>query len=252
MRTVQTTRTFAGVSAALFFGSAALTIAWCHSMSAMRDMPICTTRMDSTMSMHNAVGFLVMWLTMMMAMRFPSLLPMLSRYRHAVGATTAAQVDMLTAVVGCAYFFVWTVFGVFVYAASSMMPELESHWPSLVRVIPMATGAIVLTAGALQFSRWKAHHLACCRSGPHCCDRLPPQLHAAWRHGIRLGVHCVHCCFGLTLVLLAVGMMDLRAMLLVTFAISLERLAPRGLHIARLTGGVLVVAGLFLIARAML
>ena len=34
----------------------------------------------------------------------------------------------------------------------------------------------------------------------------------AWRHGLRLGLHCSHCCAGLTAILLVIGVMDLRAM----------------------------------------
>jgi hypothetical protein len=44
--------------------------------------------------------------------------------------------------------------------------------------------------------------------------------------------------------------MDLRAMAIVTAAISVERLAPGGERAARFTGRVLVIAGLSLIAKA--
>jgi predicted metal-binding membrane protein len=79
---------------------------------------------------------------------------------------------------------------------------------------------------------------------------LPSDTRTALRHGLRLGIDCVHCCFGLTLTLLALGVMDLRAMAAVTLAISVERLAPGGLRAARFTGFVLVAAGMFLVMRA--
>jgi hypothetical protein len=44
--------------------------------------------------------------------------------------------------------------------------------------------------------------------------------------------------------------MDLRAMAVVTAAITAERFAPGGLRIARATGTIAIAAGLFLIARA--
>jgi predicted metal-binding membrane protein len=43
--------------------------------------------------------------------------------------------------------------------------------------------------------------------------------------------------------------MDLRAMAVVAAAITIERLVPAGERVARATGGVVVGAGLFLIAR---
>ena len=51
-------------------------------------------------------------------------------------------------------------------------------------------------------------------------------------------------------VLLVIGVMDLRAMAIVTAAITVERLAPTGDRVARAIGAVVVGAGLFLIARA--
>jgi predicted metal-binding membrane protein len=51
-------------------------------------------------------------------------------------------------------------------------------------------------------------------------------------------------------VLLVVGVMDLRAMGLVTAAITLERLAPSGARIARAIGIVIVGAGMVLIVKA--
>jgi predicted metal-binding membrane protein len=49
---------------------------------------------------------------------------------------------------------------------------------------------------------------------------------------------------------LVVGVMDLRVMAVVTAAITAERLAPAGMRVARATGAVVVVTGMFLIALA--
>jgi len=51
-------------------------------------------------------------------------------------------------------------------------------------------------------------------------------------------------------VLLVIGVMDLGAMAVVGAAITLERLAPAGVRVARAIGAVVVVAGLFMMARA--
>jgi predicted metal-binding membrane protein len=51
-------------------------------------------------------------------------------------------------------------------------------------------------------------------------------------------------------VLLAIGIMDLRAMSLVTAAITVERLAPNAERVPQVIGAVLVGLGLVLIARA--
>jgi predicted metal-binding membrane protein len=109
---------------------------------------------------------------------------------------------------------------------------------------------VVLIAGALQFTAWKAHHLACCREAPRRGRTLRADAGTAWRHGLRLGVHCSYGCAGLTAILLVIGVMDLGAMAVVTAAITVERVAPAGERVARAIGAVAVGAGFFLIARA--
>src|SRR5260370_38049629 len=105
-------------------------------------------------------------------------------------------------------------------------------------------------AGSLQLTAWKARHLTCCRKARGRGRTLRADAGTAWRHGLRLGLHCSYCCAGMTAILLVIGIMDLRAMAVVTAAITVERLAPAGELVARAIGAVVVAAGLFLIARA--
>jgi predicted metal-binding membrane protein len=251
-------RAFFGVSALLFAASAAGTIVWCTSMSAMGEMPMPG---GWTMSMAwmpmcgqtwvgTAASFLGMWVVMMVAMMLPSLVPMLWRYRQAVHKTGETHLGWLTALVGVGYFFVWTVFGMAAFPLGVALAAVEMRQPDLARAIPITVGVVVLFAGALQFTVWKAHHLAYCRETPGRDRTLAADASTAWRHGLRLGVHCSYCCAGLTAMLLVIGVMDLRAMAVVTTAITIERLAPTGERVARVTGAVAVGAGLFLIARA--
>ena len=119
-----------------------------------------------------------------------------------------------------------------------------------VKPTPIAVGAVIVIAGGLQFTTWKAHHLNCCRTGPGLGRTLAPDASTAWGHGLRLGLHCSYCCSGLIAILLVIGVMDLRAMVVVTAVITIERLAPNGERVARIIGLVAVGVGLFLIARA--
>jgi len=253
-------RAFVGVSALLFAASAALTIAWCASMSAMGEMSMPG---DWTMSMAwmrmpgqtwpgAALSFVGMWVVMMVAMMLPSLVPMLSRYRRAVGTAGDGNLGLgwLTAIVGVAYFFVWTLFGIAAFPIGVVLAAVEMQQPALARAVPIAVGVVLVMAGALQFTAWKARHLACCRRMPGRGRTLPADAGTAWRHGVRLGVHCSRCCIGLIAILLVIGVMDLWAMAVVAAAITIERLAPAGERVARATGAVIVGAGLFLIARA--
>jgi predicted metal-binding membrane protein len=131
------------------------------------------------------------------------------------------------------------------------LAAVEMQRPALARAVPIAVGVVVLIGGALQFTVWKAYRLACCRVVPGCGCALPADAGTAWRHGLRLGLHCSYCCAGLTAILLVIGVMDLRAMAVVTVAITVERLAPAGERVARAIGAVVIGAGLILIARAL-
>jgi predicted metal-binding membrane protein len=251
-------RAFLGVAALLFAASAAVTIARCASMSAMGGMPMPG---GWTMSMAwmplcgrtwpgAAAAFLGMWLVMMVAMMLPSLVPMLWRYRRAVGWTGKRRLGRLTALVGVGYFVVWAGFGVAAFSLGAALAAAEMRVAALARAVPVAVGVVVLFAGALQFTAWKARHLACCREAPGHGRTLPADPGTAWRHGLHLGLHCGCGCAGLTAILLATGVMDLRVMAAVTAAITVERLAPAGERVAQAIGAVVVWTGLFLIARA--
>lgn len=117
------------------------------------------------------------------------------------------------------------------------------------RAVPLAIGAVVFVAGALQFTAWKARQLACCREaiGP---VRWPASAESAWRHGLRFGLRCGPCCANLMVILLVLGVMDLGAMAVVTAAITIERLTPAGERLAPAIGAVAVGGGLLLIVRA--
>jgi Predicted metal-binding integral membrane protein (DUF2182) len=131
-------------------------------------------------------------------------------YRQAVGRTGETRLGRLTALVGVGYCFVWTVFGVVAFPLGVALAAVEMQLPALARAVPIAVGVVVLIAGCLQFTAWKAHHLACCREAPGRGRTLPADAGTAWRHGLCLGRHCSRCCVGLMVILLVIGVMDLR------------------------------------------
>jgi len=247
---------FIAVCALSLAASVTGTVYFCRSMSGGMEMPggwtmsMTWMRMPGQSWTASAAMFLLMWLTMMVAMMLPSLIPMLRRYRNAVGRRGETRLGLLTTLVGAGYFFVWTAFGVVVFAVGAALASIEMRLPALARAVPVAASVVVLVAGAIQFTRWKANRLACCREAHvHSCV-LTPCAGTAWRHGLRLGIDCGFCCAGLIVVLLTIGVMDLRAMAAVTAAISAERLVPSGERMARAVGYVVVGEGLLLFARA--
>jgi predicted metal-binding membrane protein len=251
-------RGFGAIAALLFAASAIVTISWCGSMVAMGGMAMpggwtmsmAWMRMPGQSWPGAAATFLGMWIVMMVAMMLPSLVPMLARYRQAVAATGATRLGSLTLIVGVGYFLVWTLVGLATFPLGVLLAGIQMHWPAVACAAPIAAGAVVLIAGALQFTAWKARQLACCRQLPGRGSALRADVGTALRHGLRLGLHCSYCCAGLTAILLVIGVMDLRAMAGVTAAITLERLAPASARVARVIGSVIIAAGSLLITSA--
>ena len=252
-------RAFFATSALVFALAAAATIVWSASMSKMGGMPMpggwamsmAWMRMPGQTWPGAAASFLGMWILMMVAMMMPSLVPMMRRYRQAIATNRETRLGWLTALVGLGYFFVWTVIGMAVYPLGVALAVVEMQQPTLARAVPIAVGVVVLIAGALQFTVWKARHLACCREAPGRGRALRADAGTAWRHGLHLGLHCSRCCVGLMAILLVSGIMDLRAMAAVATVIVVERLAPASERVTRAIGAVAVGAGLLLLVRAL-
>lgn len=249
---------FFGVLAVLFAGVGAVTVAQGLSMTAMGGVPMpggwamsmAWARPCGLAWPRAAAAFLGMWGAMTAAMMLPALAPMLWRYRQAVGVAGGARAAWLTALAGTGYLAVWALAGVAVFPTGIALAAAALRLPALAQAVPFATGAVVLGAGAVQFTRWKARRLACCRGTPAPVRPALPHARAAWRHGLRLGLHCGGCCANLMAAAFATGMMDPRVMAVVTAAIAAERLAPDGARAARLVGAGAIGAGAWLVARA--
>src|SRR2546423_38562 len=166
---------FLAAAALLFAGSAAGTIALCRSVSGGWPMSMAWMRMPSQSWLGAAAMFMLMWVTMMVAMMLPSLAPILRH--HAEGRWLVAA----------AYFLVWTIFGAAAYIVGIALASAAMRAHGVARAVPAATAAALFLAGLVQLTPWQAHHLGCCRAaaGPN---------RGAWNDGLRLGLHCVLCC----------------------------------------------------------
>jgi len=237
-------RAFLGVISLVFLASSTATIYWCSHMSIAR------MRMPGQGWLGAAATFMGIWVVMMVAMMLPSLVPMLSGYRRSIRAAGETRLAVITTVASAGYFFVWAVFGAITYSVGVGLAAAEMSLPVLAQSVPIAIGVVLLLSGFIQFSAWKSRELTHCRNAP---NREPesPDARSAWRHGLRLGVHCSLCCCGLMMVLLVTGVMSLGAMALVAAAITAERFAPWPERTARFTGALVIVAGVVMLTRAL-
>ncbi len=226
-------------SAVLFVLSALATLRWARVMAAGMPMPGEWTLSMVWMAMPGqtrvgaALGFEGMWIAMMATMMLPSLVPTLARTRLDVLASAG-------------YFAVWAAIGAGVYVVGIALAQAEVRWAILARAIPIARGVVLVGAGLVQLTVWKARHLQCYREG--CLGVAHPG--ASWRRGIALGSHCALCCLPFMAVLVVAGMMNLAVIAVTALAITVERVVREPALVARLAGLIVIVAGAWEIARA--
>lgn len=88
----------------------------------------------------SAIGFLLMWQAMMVAMMMPSALPMFLNTRRA-----AASLSMMA----FGYFVVWLGVGAGIYGVGV---AVATRWTACSRAVPLS-GALVIAGGAFQFTQ---------------------------------------------------------------------------------------------------
>jgi predicted metal-binding membrane protein len=136
--------------------------------------------------------FVVAWVSMMAAMMLPGALPAVLRNARARGRVEAAPLF------ACSYLGVWTLAGLFVYAA------YEPHGTAVAATLTIAAGVYELTPLKRGCRRR-------CRSS---------------RSGLGFGVNCVGSSGGLMLLFLAVGAMSIAWMCIVALLVLAQKLLP--------------------------
>jgi predicted metal-binding membrane protein len=173
----------------------------------------------------------------MVAMMLPSIAPTLWAYHGHLRAVRVAHPSRRTTFFALGYAGVWSAISVTLTTITALPAFCMAH-PA-----PWVAGAVVLSAGVVQCSPWKARRLLRCRREWATVEATPSSIMAAWHRGFQFGVDCALSCAGPMAVLCVAGLMDVRMMVAITLAITAERVAPAGPHIARLTGLAAVIVG---------
>jgi predicted metal-binding membrane protein len=201
---------------------------------------------DVTPSPTSLLVFLPVWVAMMSAMMFPAIAPVVTlvsaagRKRRLSGGRGDPA-----AVFVAGYLFVWTLFGLAAYLLSLAIPSLDMAAPGIRSANPLIAGLILIAAGLYEWSPLKSVCLRHCRSPLGAFVTLwRDGWYGAFRMGVVHGSYCLGCCWGLMLVLFAVGLMNLTAMVLLAGAIFAQKVLPRGDLISRAVGAALVLTGL--------
>jgi predicted metal-binding membrane protein len=243
------------IAVLVFACAASATLYFNYSMSGGMPMPGNWTMGMMWMPMGSAILasaiFTVMWLAMMVAMMLPSTMPLLLLYRRAAAFRGEAHLGQSTFALATGYFFVWALFGIVAYLFGLIITRGAMHSDAFSRAVPVASGLALSIAGIYQLTPWKS---ACLR---HCRDPLSLVAHhlpygrlGALRLGLHHGAFCAACCWGLMLIQLVLGAMNLAVMVAVAIVIAMEKLLSRGERLAKATGVVAIAAGAIIAGAA--
>jgi predicted metal-binding membrane protein len=182
------------------------------------------------------VLFLLSWQLMTAAMMLPSSLPLVRLFWAASGRREA-----LAAFLG-GYVLVWSVFGLVAFAGDGVVHELVRALPVLEERPWLIAGAVLVTAGAFQFTALKDACLDECR---HPAVFLMREYRrgtgAAFRLGRDHGVFCLGCCWALMLVMFAAGFANLAWMAVLAAVTAYEKIGRHGRALTPVLG--IVLAG---------
>jgi predicted metal-binding membrane protein len=186
--------------------------------------------------------FLVAWQVMIAAMMLPSSLPLVRMY----GAASSGAPDRarsLAAFVG-GYAIVWSGFGALAFAGDAALHAAVAASPWVADRDWAIAPAVLLLAGAFQFSSLKDACLKACRHPASFLRRHYRRGPAGgFALGARHGIFCVGCCWALMLVMFAAGAASLIWMAALTALMVHEKTRPSGDRTVPLTGVVLLATG---------
>lgn len=193
--------------------------------------------------MTDPATFLVAWIVMMAAMMIPSSAPMFLLYR--LSAEDAPNGELRTLLFGAGYLLVWAAAGAVVLVAQRALEALVS--PELR---PLGVAAVLLAAGAYQFTPLKTTCLRACQTPADFLVRhWRTGTLGALRLGVDHGLYCLGCCWALMAVLVAAGGMGLAWVALVALIVLVEKLAPRAVWFGRAVGVAFALGALVVMLR---
>lgn len=224
----------AGVSAtAYFMGS----MGYEMKMPGGWKMSMMWMRMPGQTWFLSTLSFLLMWLAMMVAMMTPSALPMFLKTRRQW---------LSLCYMASGYFTIWLIAGFGIYVLGVKFNDATMRSEFLSRTVLLLSGASLIAAGTVQFTRWKMTHLLRCRS-PYGSATPCPQDETSFLLGCKQGVACCACCSALMTIQLVLGIMNPLVMIAVAIVIAAEKLLPRPEVTARLVGITTIVVGIITI-----
>ena len=218
--------------------------AWAALLWQSADADMDMTMASPTMGLR-APLFLAIWVTMMVAMMFPTAVPMILTF-HKVQAGKRERGDAFvsTWVFVAAYILVWTLAGVAAYAGAFAAEAIAMRAALSSTTAARIGGAVIILAGIYQLTPLKDLCLSKCRTPiTFIMTSWRDGAVGALRMGLLHGAFCLGCCWLLFVILFPLGIMNIAAMAVITLIVFAEKTVPWGRLAPRATAAALVAYG---------
>lgn len=191
--------------------------------------------------------YLVMWGVMMVAMMYPSTVPLFRMYYKTLdGTSKRGKAARVGAFMG-AYAVAWALTGVVPLVVNALVPIATIADEHTARLL----GGTLLLLGGYQLSPYKERCLKYCRTPlGFLMEHHEPGVVGAATMSLRFSAFCVGCCWALFAVMVVVGSMNVLWMAVITAVLSLERVVSWGDRLATAVGVVAGVGGVGLMLLA--
>jgi len=192
----------------------------------------------------------LMWVVMMVGMMLPSAAPVLLMYGPVARSAGSAAGGMPVFVLG--YLLAWIAFSALATAAQWLLAREALLSPMMESRSALLNGALLIAAGAYQWTPLKNLCLTECRSPAQTLTRLwRPGAFGALRMGMTHGLYCVGCCWAVMALLFVGGVMNLAWIVALTLFVLAEKAFPRGAQLGRVAGPLLMAAGAWVVITAL-
>ena len=186
--------------------------------------------------------FVAAWQLMTAAMMLPSSLPMIAMFLRV--SRRDARPRLAFGRFLLAYLAIWTGFALIALAGDAGVHWLVDHAGWLEERPWLIGGAILVLAGAFQFSALKDRCLDACRDPlAFLMTHYTARSRSAWHLGIQHALFCLGCCWALMLTMFAVGMGSLAWMTSLAGVMVIEKTTRYGNRLARPLGAALIIWG---------
>jgi predicted metal-binding membrane protein len=206
----------------------------------MSDMVQGVAQVGTAMSFDmTAAVFMAMWTTMMVAMMFPTIAPIVLLHRLVMRRRGVGVAP--TGVFVAGYLLVWAAIGLVPLGVLIAF----RHVSDAATWVPRVGGAVLLVAGAYQFTAWKQACLRACRTPLTflATHDFGTGAVGTLRAGVSHGAYCFGCCWALMAVLFVVGLMNLAWMAAIAVVFLAEKNWRYGVGLTKVVGTAVAVLG---------